>query len=152
MHPWSDREWVTLQLGPAWVVSALLGRDRFAEPEKAALWHAVEALMTEATLAGELSRAALLNRGWLLDELLLRDRPVATGLSEVSALLDRRPAEVGRDTRKAMLTVGLDFGRARGPFGQVSRADVGTLQLVALLLESTADVVSQNPMNEVAPV
>ena len=29
MDGWSDSEWLTLQLGPVWVISALVGRNRF---------------------------------------------------------------------------------------------------------------------------
>jgi hypothetical protein len=38
MYGWSDAEWLTLQLGPVWVISALLGRNRFDELEQEAFW------------------------------------------------------------------------------------------------------------------
>ena len=38
MDGWSDAEWLTLQLGPVWVISALIGRNRFDELEQEAFW------------------------------------------------------------------------------------------------------------------
>jgi hypothetical protein len=38
MYGWSDAEWLTLKLGPVWVISALLGRNRFDELEQEAFW------------------------------------------------------------------------------------------------------------------
>ena len=42
MYGWSDEEWLTLQLGPVWVISALMGGNRFDELERDAFWQAVE--------------------------------------------------------------------------------------------------------------
>jgi hypothetical protein len=53
MYGWSDAEWLTLQLGPVWVISALMGRNRFDELEQEAFWQAVEeALSSETTCVG----------------------------------------------------------------------------------------------------
>ena len=53
MYGWSDAEWLTLQLGPVWVISALMGRNRFDELEQEAFWQAVEeALSGETTCVG----------------------------------------------------------------------------------------------------
>jgi hypothetical protein len=93
-------------------------------------------------------RAMTRNRDWLLDEFMLDYRSIVTGLSEVALLLERAPAQVSRETRDAMLRVGTDLARARGPFGRrVSDQDAQMLQLVAQLLESAAETAQHNPLN-----
>src|SRR5829696_5765473 len=58
MYGWSDAEWLTLQLGPVWVISALLGRNRFDELEQEAFWQAVEdAPLGDAALTWQLMQA-----------------------------------------------------------------------------------------------
>ena len=34
MYGWSDAEWLTLQLGPVWLIRALMGGNRFDELER----------------------------------------------------------------------------------------------------------------------
>jgi hypothetical protein len=148
MDGWSDAEWLTLQLGPVWVVSALVGRSRFDELEQAAFWRSVDDAPQDSPLSWQLMRAMTLNREWLLDEFELDDRPIVSGLSEVASLLERVPPEVSRDVREAMLRVGSGLARARGPFGQrVSDSDSLTLQLVAQLLETALETADDNPLN-----
>jgi hypothetical protein len=147
MDGWSDSEWLTLQLGPVWVISAVTGRSRFDELEAEAFWRAVEDAPT-SPLSWQLMRSMTRSRDWLLDEFMLDDRSIVTGLSEVAFLLERVPEQVSRDTRDAMLRVGTDLARARGPFGRrVSDQDAQMLQLVAQLLESAAETAQHNPMN-----
>lgn len=38
MYGWSDAEWLTLQLGPVWVISAVIGRNHFDDLEREAFW------------------------------------------------------------------------------------------------------------------
>lgn len=150
MDGWSDSEWLTLQLGPVWVISALVGRNRFDELEAEAFWRAVEDA-PDSPLSWQLMRAMTRNRTWLLDEFMLDDRSIVTGLSEVAMLLERVPAQVSRAARDAMLRVGSDLARARGPFGRrASDRDLQVLQLVAQLLESSAETTEHNPMNAAA--
>jgi hypothetical protein len=150
MDGWSDSEWLTLQLGPVWVISAVIGRNRFDELEAEAFWSAVEDAPT-SPLSWQLMRAMTRNRDWLLNEFMLDDRSIVTGLSEVALLLERVPAQVSRNARDAMLRVGMDLARARGPFGRrVSDQDAQMLQLVAQLLESAAETAEHNPLNAAA--
>lgn len=150
MDGWSDSEWLTLQLGPIWVISALVGRNCFDELEAEAFWRAVEDAPS-SPLSWQLTRAMTQNRDWLLDEFMLDDRSIVTGLSHVALLLERVPDEVSRETRDAMLRVGEDLARARGPFGRrLSDLDAQMLQLVAQLLESAAETAQHNPMNAAA--
>ena len=65
---WSDAEWLTLQLGPVWVASALLGRSHFDELEQEAFWRAVEdAPVGDSAVAWQLMQAMTRHREWLLD-------------------------------------------------------------------------------------
>jgi hypothetical protein len=149
MYGWSDVEWLTLQLGPVWVISALLGRNRFDELEQEAFWHAVEeAPVGDSALSWQLMQAISRDREWLLDEFMLDGRSIVTGLSQVTSLLERASPEISRETREAMLRVGFSVARARGPFGRrITDYDAQTLELVAQLLESAAETAENNPLN-----
>jgi hypothetical protein len=149
MYVWSDTEWLTLQLGPVWVTSALLGRSHFDELEQEAFWRSVEdAPIGDSALPWQLMQAIIRNRDWLLDELMLDDRSIITGLSQVTSLLERVPLDVSRETREAILRVGSGMALARGPFGRrITDYDAQTLELLAQLLESTAETAENNPLN-----
>jgi hypothetical protein len=149
MYGWSDAEWHTLQLGPVWVISALLGRNRFDELEQDAFWQAVdEAPVGDSALPWQLMQAISRNREWLLDEFMLDGRSIVTGLSQVTSLLERVSVEISRETREAVLRVGSSVARARGPFGRrITDQDAQTLELVAQLLESAAETAENNPLN-----
>ena len=153
MHGWSDAEWLTLQFGPVWVVSALVGRSRLDELEQAAFWRSVDDAPQDSTLDWQLVRAMTLNREWLLDEFQLDDRPIVFGLVDVASLLERVPPEVSRDVRDFMLRVGSGLARARGPFGQrISDQDALSLRLVAQLLETADETAGDNPLNAIAAI
>jgi hypothetical protein len=149
MDGWSDAEWLTLQLGPVWVISALVGRNRFDELEQEAFWQSVEAAAVgDSALPWQLMQAISRNREWLLDEFLLEDRSIVSGLSQVTSLLDQRSPQISRETREAILRVGSGVARARGPFGRrISDQDAQTLELLAQLLESASETVENNPLN-----
>ena len=148
MDGWSDNEWLTLQLGPVWVVSALVGRSHLDELEEAAFWQSVDDAPQDSPLSWQLMRAMTLNREWLLEEFQLDERPTVSGLNEVASLLERVPSEVSRDVRESMLRVGSGLARARGPFGQrISDQDALTLELVAQLLETADETARDNPLN-----
>lgn len=149
MDGWSDADWLTLQLGPVWVISALLGRNHFDELEQEAFWQAVEqAPEGDPALPWQLMQAISRNRGWLLDEFMLDSRSIVSGLGQVTALLERVPPELSRETRRAILRVGSGLARARGPFGRrITDHDAQTLELLAQLLESPAETAENNPLN-----
>ena len=150
MYGWSEPEWHTLQLGPLWVVEALLGRNRLSQPEESAFWRAVDdaPAADEVALPWLLTQAMNRNRDWLLAEFALDDRSIVSGLSEVTTLLERVEPETSRATREAILRVGSGLAKARGPFGQqIGNADAQTLQIVAQLLESSAETALNNPLN-----
>jgi hypothetical protein len=149
MTGWSEAEWLTLQLGPVWVVSALLGRSHFDELEQEAFWRAVEDAPTgDSALTWTLMQAVSRHRDWLLDEFVLDDRSIITGLSEIASLLEREPVAVSRAAREAILRVGSGVARARGPFGRrITDSDAQMLALLAQLLESAAETAQNNPLN-----
>ena len=149
MTEWSDAEWLTLQLGPVWVVSALVGRVHFDELEQEAFWEAVgDAPVGDYPLPWTLMQAITRNRDWLLDEFVLDDRSIISGLSRVATLLERVPVDISRATREAILRVGAGVARARGPFGRrITPEDAQTLELLAQLLESAAETAENNPLN-----
>jgi hypothetical protein len=149
MDQWSDAEWLTLQLGPVWVVSALLGRSHFDELEQEAFWRAVEdAPVGDSAISWKLMQAITRNRDWLLDEFILDGRSIISGLSHVTSLLERVSADNSRETREAILRVGSGVARARGPFGRrITDYDAQTLELLAQLLESASETAENNPLN-----
>ena len=149
MEGWSDAEWRTLQLGPVWVISAVLGRNHFDELEREAFWEAVDAAAVgDSPLSWQLMQAMSRNREWLLDEFMLESRSIVAGLSQVTALLERTSPSASRETREAILRVGSGLARARGPFGRrITDYDAQTLELVAQLLESAAETAENNPLN-----
>ena len=140
MYGWSDTEWLTLQLGPVWVMSALMGRNHFDELEQDAFWQAVEeAPVGDSALTWQLMQAIARNREWLLDEFMLDGRSIVSGLSQVTSLLEQVSPEISRETREAILRVGSSVARHAGRSGGGSpHHDAQTLTLVAQLLESAA--------------
>jgi hypothetical protein len=146
---WSDAEWMTLQFGPVWVASALIGRNHLDELEQEAFWRAVEdAPVGDASITWTLMQAISRNREWLLDEFILDDRSIISGLSQVASLLEREPVVSSRATREAILRVGSGLARARGPFGRrITDSDTQMLELLAQLLESEAETAENNPLN-----
>ena len=149
MYGWSDADWLTLQLGPVWVISALIGRNHFDELEREAFWEAVaDAPRGTSALSWQLAQSISRNRECLFDEFLLDDRSIVSGLGRVTRLLERAQPEVSRETREFMLRIGAAVARARGPFGRrMTDQDSLTLQLVEQLLESDAETAENNPLN-----
>lgn len=133
----------TLQLGPFWVLSALVGtHTRFDEPDLAAFW---DALVSEGLRASADARALLgtmtRDRAGLLMDFELDERSVVSGLRDVVTVLG--PDDRVAGYRRALVRIGGSVARARGPYGrQISSEDLNRLLLVAQLLDyspSTAD-------------
>ena len=130
----SDQQ--TLRLAPLWMLSALVGRTRLEIWELDALRDAVRAaLPTSTRLGGEALQATLDDPG--LVEAYERDgRPVTTGLLAAATVSSRLGAGAARSMRSALLAVGEEVARARGPFGRsISREDADTLELLAEVLD-----------------
>jgi len=126
----------TLQLGPLWVLSALVGtHTRFAEPDLAAFWDAV---VSEGLRAPQEARALLgsltRDRFGLLLDLELDGRSVVSGLRDVVTVLG--PQDRVDGYRRALVRIGGAVARARGPYGrQIGTEDLSRLLLVAQLLD-----------------
>lgn len=154
MEEWSPQEWLTLRLGPVWVLSAVVGSTRFDEAEEEAFWDSVDQIArTSMGLAARLMRAIANDRTWLRDEFELDGRPIVSGLTEVASLLERADPESGADVREAILRVGQALARARGPFGRrITSDDTEKLMLIEQLLEAPSETVKHNPMNSHLPL
>ena len=131
-------EWRTLEFGPFWMFSAIVGAyRRFDQLE----YEAFVGTLQAAALAGEgLGRElldAVLAELWPLTEAYgADDRTIAVGLGQVAAVLDR----VARDQAAAVkgllvVEIGEGVARARGRFGRVmSEEDANAVTLAAQLL------------------
>ena len=133
----------TLQLGPPWVLSALVGtHTAFEEPDLAAFWDAV---VSEGLRAPAATRSLLgtltVDRSGLLLNLELDGRSVVSGLRDVVTVLG--PDDRVEGYRRALVRIGGSVARARGPYGRrISSEDLSRLLLVAQLLDwspTTAD-------------
>ena len=154
MGIWSDDEWLTLQLGPVWVMSAIIGRSRFDELEQKAFVTSVVAAPTgNSALPWQLMQAVERNADTLFDRLSWDNRSIVSGLSQVTALLERVDAPTSRLTREAMLRVGAEVARARGPFGrQILEQDAQQLALVAYILQTPPETAEGTPLDAGAMV
>ena len=126
----------TLQLGPLWVLSALVGtHTRFDEPDLASFWDALvhEGLRAPPDTCGLLGSLTVDRTGLLLD-FELDGRSVVSGLRDVVTILG--PEDVVEGYRRALVRIGGAVARARGPYGrQIGSEDLNRLLLVAQLLD-----------------
>lgn len=149
MTRWSDPDWQALQFGPLWVASAVVGRSWFDELERRAFATSLlDAPQGNLALPWQLMQAVARNQDDLFDHFVHDNRSIASGLTQVVALLTQVDIETSRLTREAMLRVGVGLARARGPFGrQVTEQDAQQLLLVALLLETPFETTEGQPLN-----
>ncbi len=126
----------TLQLGPLWVLSALVGtHTRFSELDLLAFWDAVVSEGLRAPQdARDLLSTLTVDRSGLLLDFELDERSVVSGLRDVVTVLG--PDERVEGYRRALVRIGGAVARARGPYGrQISSEDLNRLLLVAQLLD-----------------
>ena len=132
----------TLQLGPLWVLSALVGtHTNFPRLDLDAFWGAVVAVgLNSPADTRDLLRSMTADRGGLVLTFELDGRSVVSGLHDVLAALGPGPAERVEGYRRALVHIGAAVGRARGPYGrQISTEDLNRLLLVAQLLDYVPD-------------
>jgi hypothetical protein len=151
---WRKDEWLTLQLGPLWVVSALTGRSSFDADEQNAFWDCVtEIALVSQGLPRTLLSSMAAERRWLFDQFQLSSRPIVSGLLEVTDLLERTDPDSSERVRTAILEIGRAFARARGPFGRrMTLQDERTLLLMEQLLQTSAENIADNPLNSHLPI
>lgn len=128
----------TLQLGPFWVLSALAGTyNRFESYELAAFWDTVVAVALRTPRpAREILTSMAEDRSGLLLDFELDDRPVVSGLRQILEVLDRLEPETSSDFRLALLRIGTEIARHRGPYGRtITPEQEQLLRLLAALLD-----------------
>ena len=128
----------TLQLGPLWVLSGLVGRhSSFAALDLAAFWDALVAVSLRSPRPSrDLLTSVAADRDSLLMDYELDGRSVVSGLHDVLAALGPGPGERVEGYKRALMHIGGAVGRARGPYGQrISTEDLNRLLLVAQLLD-----------------
>jgi hypothetical protein len=135
----------TLQLGPFWVLSAVAGTyNRFKTYELAAFWDTVVAIaLRTARPARDILTSMAEDRSDILLDFELDDRPVVSGLRQILEILDRIDPETSSDYRFALLRIGADIARHRGPYGRtITPEHEQLLLLLAELLEidSVSDI------------
>ena len=132
----------TLQLGPLWVLSSLVGtHTRFSELDLMVFWDAVvsEGLRAPAA-AREVLGTLTADRSGLLLDFELDGRSVVSGLRDVVTVLGQDERVEGY--RRALVRIGGAVARARGPYGrQIGSEDLNRLLLVAQLLDYSPSAV-----------
>ncbi|MEW1952040.1 hypothetical protein [Terrabacter sp. NPDC080008] len=154
LEQWTDAELATLRLAPVGVLSAITGRVRFDDDERAAFWDAVTDAALRSTGPGrELLGTAATERRWLFDEFQLDSRPIVSGLLAVTRLLERMSPDIREDVRASILRIGESVARARGPFGRrMTAQDEQALLLVGQLLRTAAEEAADNPLDSTAAI
>jgi hypothetical protein len=126
----------TLQLGPLWVLSALVGtHTRFSPLDLEVFWDSVVSEGLRAPVdARSLLASLAADRSGLLIDFELDGRSVVSGLRDVVAALG--PEDRVEGYRRAIVRIGGAVARARGPYGrQIRSEDLNRLLLVAQLLD-----------------
>jgi hypothetical protein len=135
----------TLQFGPLWVLSALAGTyNRFKTYELAAFWDTVVAVALRTPYpARDILTSLAEDRPGLLLDFELDDRPVVSGLRQILEILGPIEPETSSGYRLALLRIGIDIARNRGPYGRtITPEHEQLLLLLAELLDidSVADL------------
>jgi hypothetical protein len=128
----------TLQFGPLWVLSSLAGTyNRFMSYELAAFWDTVVAVALRTPYpARDILTSMAEDRSGLLLDFELDDRPVVSGLRHIVAILERAEPEASAGFRMALLRIGADVARNRGPYGRtITPEHEQLLLLIAELLD-----------------
>lgn len=134
-----------LQFGPFWVLSAVAGTyNRFKTYELAAFWDTVVAVALRTPRpARDILTSMAEDRSGLLLDFELDDRPVVSGLRQILQILGRTELQTSNDFRLALLRIGVDVARNRGPYGRtITPENEQLLLLLAELLEieSVSDI------------
>lgn len=127
-----------LQLAPVWMLSAIAGTGTtFSASDRDAFWETVYSVSLRTPPAARVVLESVLRAGpGLFLDFELDDRPLASGLRNVSEVLDEMDSELSADYRLALLRIGVGLAKARGPYGrQVSAENEQLLLLLAELLD-----------------
>jgi hypothetical protein len=130
------------------VLSAVAGTyNRFKTYELAAFWDTVVAiaLRTSRPARDILTSMAEDHSGILLD-FELDDRPVVSGVRQILEVLDRIDPQTSNDYRFALLRIGADIARSRGPYGRTITPEHEQL---LLLLAELLEIDSESDLSDV---
>lgn len=135
----------TLQFGPLWVLSAIAGTyNRFKSYELAAFWDTIVAVALRTPRpARDILTSMAEDRSDLLLDFELDDRPVVSGLLQILEILNRFELQTSNDFRRALMRIGIDVARNRGPYGRtITPEHEHLLLLLAELLgiDSESDI------------
>lgn len=127
-----------LQLGPVWILSAVTGSGTtFSRLDLDTFWETVYAVAQRTSGAARDVIDSVLRAGpdlFLAFE--LDERPLVSGVRQVTEVLAGMDAQMARDYKLALLRIGVGLATARGPYGrQVSPENEQMLVLLAELLE-----------------
>ena len=134
----TSEEWQTLQFGPFWVFSALLGAYKNFDPMEYEAF--ARSLHQASTAPGELARqivdSVLLERGRLTEMYQADSRTIALGLCGVAVILKKAPTGEAELVKEMLIShIGVRIAQARGRFGRVmSEDDENTLELISQFL------------------
>lgn len=138
----------TLQFGPLWVLSAVAGTyNRFKSYELAAFWDTIVAVALRTPRpARDILTSMAEDRPDLLLDFGLDDRPVVSGLLQILEILNRFEPETSNDFRRALMYIGIDVARNRGPYGRTITPEHEQL---LLLLAELLDIDSESDIGDV---
>jgi len=138
----------TLQFGPLWVLSAVAGTyNRFKTYELAAFWDTIVAVALRTPLpARDILTSMAKDRSDLLLDFELDDRPVVSGLRQILEILNRVESQTSNDFRLALIRIGIDVARNRGPYG---RTITGEQEQLLLLLAELLEIESASDISDV---
>jgi hypothetical protein len=125
---------------------AIVGPDlrthaNFRSYELEAFWDSLVAVtLRTAPPAQDILRSTAVDRLRLVADFTKDDRPVVSGLRHIVAILDRGSEDMAEAYKLALLRIGLEVGRSRGPYGRaLTPEDEQMLLLLAELLEMDSE-------------
>jgi len=140
----TQEEWRTLQFGPFWMFSAVVGTyNRFDQRDYRVFMRCLEAAATSpGGLGREVVDSVMADLEGLTREYGRDTRTIGVGLGQVNALLDKAgEGEALRFKDMLVSAIGEGVARARGRYGEeMSEDDANSLALAAQLLSSDVEL------------
>jgi hypothetical protein len=140
---YTPHEWRTLQLGPFWMFSAVIGAyDRFDPRDYQVFVRCLEtAALAEGRLRREVLASVVADHERLAEQFRTERRSIGVGLFQVDAVLGKAGGdEAARFKDMLVLDIGEGVARARGRYGtEMSDDDAKAVGLAAQLLAADYD-------------
>ncbi len=130
------------------MLSAVAGTyNRFKTYELAAFWDTVVAIALRTSRpARDILTSMAEDRSGILLDFELDDRPVVSGVRQILEVLDRIDPQTSNDYRFALLRIGADIARSRGPYGRTITPEHEQL---LLLLAELLEIDSESDLSDV---